>query len=116
MPRTAAPDSTRGLTVKIATAMAGIDSRQWDRCANPPAAACLTGPLPADTSDEPDNPFLSHAFLNALETSGCATGRTGWKPVHVLVEDGEGALAACAPCYSSHGRWANMSSLCLGCL
>jgi uncharacterized protein len=99
MPRTAAPASSRGLTVKIATAMAAIDSLQWDGCANPAAASPDAGAGAPGDCDDSDNPFLSHAFLNALETSGCATGRTGWKPVHLLVEDADGSLAACAPCY-----------------
>jgi predicted N-acyltransferase len=32
-----------------------------------------------------DNPFLDHAFFLALEESGCATGRTGWQPQHILI-------------------------------
>lgn len=32
-----------------------------------------------------DNPFLDHAFFLALEQSGCATGRTGWQPQHILL-------------------------------
>src|SRR4051794_31744209 len=30
------------------------------------------------------NPFISHAFLSALEESGSATKRTGWAGAHVL--------------------------------
>jgi uncharacterized protein len=36
--------------------------------------------------------------LSALEESGCVSGRTGWAPAHLLVED-EGRLVAAAPCY-----------------
>lgn len=34
----------------------------------------------------PDNPFLDHAFLLALEEAGCATAETGWQPQHILIE------------------------------
>ncbi|KKC38871.1 hypothetical protein WH87_07095 [Devosia epidermidihirudinis] len=36
---------------------------------------------------KPDNPFLDHAFFLALEQSGCANGRTGWQPQHILLSD-----------------------------
>ncbi len=71
-----------------------VKAADWDACANPASPAAtpsLTG--------EKFNPFLTHAFLDALETSGCVGGRTGWYPAHVLVETAEGRLAACAPAY-----------------
>ena len=46
------------------------------------------------------NPFISHAFLKALEDSGCVGGHhTGWLPQHITVNDEDGGIAACAPCY-----------------
>jgi predicted N-acyltransferase len=63
-----------------------------------------------------DNPFVSHAFLAALEESGSAGPRTGWLPRHATLRDGAGSLLACAPLYAkgnSHGEyvfdhaWAN---------
>src|SRR5262249_32203677 len=51
------------------------------------------------------NPFISHAFLNALEASGSATARTGWKPQHLVAEDADGAVVGVVPCYlKSHSR------------
>jgi len=80
--------------LRIAQNLAEVAPDAWDACANPPG---LQG-------DERFNPFISHAFLNALETSGCVGGRTGWSPVHVLVES-EGRLVACAPAYlKSHSQ------------
>src|SRR5450631_323202 len=32
-----------------------------------------------------DYPFLRHEFLAALENTGCATARTGWRPRHLLL-------------------------------
>ncbi|MBX9760438.1 MAG: GNAT family N-acetyltransferase [Beijerinckiaceae bacterium] len=82
--------------IRIAQALGEVDAAAWDACANPAQAAIAPG-------DEPQaecfNPFVSHAFLKACETSGSATARTGWAPMHVLVEDAAGALVACAPCY-----------------
>ncbi len=48
---------------------------------------------------DPHNPFVSHAFLSALEDSGCVGRKTGWAPLHVLVEDEGGRLLGAAPCY-----------------
>jgi predicted N-acyltransferase len=57
--------------------------------------------------DHQDNPFLSQAFLNALEKSGSVNARTGWQPHHLAVFQ-EGRLAAFAPTYiktHSHGEF-----------
>ncbi|RYC31797.1 N-acetyltransferase [Lichenibacterium minor] len=83
---------TSPITVQVATSIAALDAAHWDRCANPPAEA---GP---DPSGERHNPFLSHAFLKALESSGSVGGRSGWSPAHVAVEEG-GRLIAAAPTY-----------------
>ncbi len=88
--------STPTYTIRIAKALADVDAAAWDSCANPPDSAHD----PADEAQkERFNPFISYAFLNACETSGSAIARTGWSPMHVLVEDSAGALVACAPCY-----------------
>lgn len=47
-------------TLKIIETIADIPEAQWNALAG-------------------NNPFLSHAFLRALQESGCATPRTGWK-------------------------------------
>lgn len=39
------------------------------------------------------NPFVQHAFLLALEESGCVTAATGWQPRHMLLLDEEQPLA-----------------------
>lgn len=39
------------------------------------------------------NPFVQHAFLLALEQSGCAAAETGWQPMHVMLTDGDRTLA-----------------------
>ncbi|HVZ04586.1 GNAT family N-acetyltransferase [Hyphomicrobium sp.] len=77
--------------VKLVTSIAAIDSAQWDGCANPDAATF--------------NPFVSHAFLNALEDSGCVGPRMGWLPRHLVLEDDSGNVTAAAPAYlKSHSQ------------
>ena len=76
----------RRAVASIVARIADIDAEAWDACANPDAATF--------------NPFIAHAFLNALEASGSVGERhTGWIPQHITVDDGEGGIAACAPCY-----------------
>ncbi|MFN3764035.1 MAG: GNAT family N-acetyltransferase [Aliihoeflea sp.] len=59
----------------------------------------------ARSSAEPYNPFLSHAFLSALEDSGCVGARAGWLPHHLALETADGALIGAIPCYlKSHSQ------------
>ncbi|HAH09833.1 MAG TPA: GNAT family N-acetyltransferase, partial [Alphaproteobacteria bacterium] len=69
---------------KLCKRIRDLPERDWDRLAAFP--------------DGTVQPFVRHAFLKALEDSGCVGGRTGWNPVHVSIEV-EGELAAVAPLY-----------------
>lgn len=54
-----------------------------------------------------DNPFLSHAFLSALEQTGCIRPDWGWQAHHLALYDGA-RLVAAAPLYlkgNSHGEF-----------
>ena len=65
-------------------------------------AAPAVGALPADQWDRlagPGNPFMSHAFLTALEDSGSVGPGTGWSPAPLVIEDGRGSLLAAVPAY-----------------
>ena len=76
--------------VKVVSQIADIDAAAWDRLANPPG--------------RPFDPFLSHAFLKALEDAGTVGARTGWTPQHLLLEEA-GAAAGAMPCYvKSHSK------------
>jgi predicted N-acyltransferase len=95
-------------TIHIAQSMSEIDAAQWDACANPPPEspselAVNIDPtldaVPSKHEVERYNPFISHAFLNALETSKSVDRRHGWTSTHVLVKDAAGKLAAAAPAY-----------------
>jgi predicted N-acyltransferase len=64
--------------------------------------------LPADEWDaltDGDNPFVSHAFLSAIEDSGSVGARTGWDPRPLVVLGADGRLAAALPAYlKSHSQ------------
>ena len=85
---------TSPITIQVATSIAAIDPAAWDFCANPPWPEAA----PPERSGERHNPFLSHAFLAALEASGAVGARSGWSPVHVTVHEA-GRLVAAAPTY-----------------
>jgi uncharacterized protein len=91
-------------TIEIAPSLATIDAAEWNKLAAPHAGLTRQND-PISTSAEPDNPFLRHAFLLALEISGCVGGHTGWHPAHILVRRADGSLAAAAPAYlKSHSQ------------
>jgi predicted N-acyltransferase len=88
--------STTDLRIRIVSKIADIPAQAWDACANP---------APAASQDTPYNPFISHAFLLALEASASATARAGWQPQHLVAESSDGAIAGVVPCYlKSHSR------------
>jgi len=90
------------IRVRMIERLAEVDPAAWDAVANPMGAAF--------------DPFLSWAYLDALETSGSAVEETGWAPRHLLAEDDHGRLIGALPLYvksHSYGEyvfdhgWAN---------
>ncbi|WP_299724243.1 GNAT family N-acetyltransferase [Devosia sp.] len=78
--------------------------------------AAVWNSLVPSTNGKPDNPFLDHAFFLALEQSGCATGKTGWQPQHITIDDADGKPIGLMPLFlKSHSMgeyvfdhgWAN---------
>ena len=91
------PDGLPSLTLSLHQRIAEIPVADWDGCAGS------------------SNPFVSHAFLSAMEDSGSAGSRTGWLPQHAVLRDGE-AIVGVVPMYAkshSYGEyvfdhgWAN---------
>ncbi len=70
------------MPIQTLSRLADIDSSRWD---------ALLGEHP--------QPFLRHAFLSALEDSGSVGGRSGWRPMHQLLSDPQGAVVAALPLY-----------------
>ena len=86
-------------TARVVPSIATIDAAAWDACANPPGRSF------EEAEGERFNPFISHAFLHALEASGSVGGRSGWTPAHLTVEDASGRMVAAAACYlKSHSQ------------
>jgi predicted N-acyltransferase len=55
-------------------------------------------PAAWDALDAGGSPFLRHAFLATLESTGCVGAGTGWLPAPITLHDERG-LAAAAPAY-----------------
>src|SRR5215210_5393958 len=84
-------DEGPAVVLQVTSRIADVPAADWDACAR---ANDSHGP-----SSRAANPFTTHAFLKALESSGSVSAETGWLPQHLLLEDGRGRLAACMPCY-----------------
>jgi predicted N-acyltransferase len=82
-------DGGDGLEASVAEGVAAIDAATWD---------ALAAPETAD-GGRPIDPFTTHRFLAALETSGSVGRGTGWQPRPVLIRAGGHAIAA-APVYA----------------
>ena len=73
-------DRETEVVAKLSSGVGGLNEAAWDRLAG-------------------GDPFVSHAFLAALEKSGSVGKGTGWTPATILVEDGADHLVAAAPAY-----------------
>ena len=92
------PDGRDAIVIRVLQSIGEVSAAEWDACAGP------------------DNPFVRHAFLAALEDSGSATEKTGWLPQHLALYDESDRLAGAVPLYlkgHSYGEyifdwaWAN---------
>ena len=75
------PDGAEPVTVNLLGAIDQVGAEAWDACAGP------------------GNPFVSHAFLSALERSGSAVSEQGWQPQHLVIADRDGGLLGAVPLY-----------------
>jgi uncharacterized protein len=75
------PDEPKTVSVNIVERISQLSADDWDACAG----------------DE--NPFVSYAFLSALEDSGSATAETGWQPHHLAIGVEDGRLLGAVPMY-----------------
>ena len=74
-------------TLEIVERVADIPASDWQACAGSA------------------NPTVSHAFFLALEESGSATARTGWRPQHIVARRKNGDIAGILPAYlKSHSN------------
>jgi uncharacterized protein len=74
------------IEARIARSVGELPAAEWD---------ALTG----------GNPFVSHAFLTAMEDSGSVGPGSGWSPAPIVIADASGRLAAALPAYlKSHSQ------------
>lgn len=79
--------------IRIVPSLTEFDRNEWDELSS------------TSNCSETYNPFVSHAFLNALEVSGSATRETGWMGQHLKLESADGKLIGAVPCYlKSHSQ------------
>ena len=77
--------------ITILKTLDGVDAAAWNAVANPPG-------LPYD-------PFVTWEFLDAMERSGAACPRTGWRGAHLLAHDAGGRLRGAMPMwFKTHSR------------
>jgi hypothetical protein len=80
------PDGADSLTLRVVASMKEVAADAWDACAGQGEGGAR-------------NPFVSHAFLSALEESGSATAERGWMGRHLLLEAADGTLLGAVPLY-----------------
>jgi len=73
-------DGGERITVSVLGDLGEIDAAEWDACACPEAG-------------RPADPFTTHRFLRALETSGSVGSGSGWQPRHLVARQGAAAIA-----------------------
>jgi predicted N-acyltransferase len=87
-------DDGGGLTVSMLEGLTGFPASVWDGCAR--------------SAGGPAHPFVSYAFLQALEESGCVSPNTGWTPRHLIARNEAGAVVGALPLYEkshSYGEY-----------
>jgi predicted N-acyltransferase len=73
------------LTARIGGRAMDIGAAAWNTCANPEGLA------------DP-HPFTRYEFFAAVEESNSACARTGWRPLHLVVEQ-KGRIVGLLPMY-----------------
>jgi len=69
------------VVARLGRGLSSFQAADWDACAGP------------------DDPFLSHAFLSALEDSQSAVAGTGWRPLPIAIDGTDGRPAAIMPAW-----------------
>tara|TARA_R110002012_G_scaffold311108_1_gene520247 strand:- start:119013 stop:120167 length:1155 start_codon:yes stop_codon:yes gene_type:complete len=67
--------------IKTVTDIHEIGQAQWDKCAGS------------------DNPFVSFAFLSAMEDSASTCAENGWQPFHLVLKSEDGLVIGIVPLY-----------------
>jgi predicted N-acyltransferase len=70
-------------SLRILDSLDGVDATQWDALAG-------------------GNPTLSHAFLDSLRATGCASAKSGWKACYPTLWEGDRLVGAAPAYFKSH--------------
>jgi len=73
--------SDGGLAARVGGSVGAFDRAEWNALAGP------------------DNPFVSHEFLTALEDSGSVGPGTGWQATPIVISEEGGPILAAMPAY-----------------
>jgi len=83
--------------LRVESDIRALSADTWDACA--PVSTSYAESNPSL------NPFISHAFLSALEESGSVAASTGWLPQHLVLEGDDGEVLGVCPAYlKSHSQ------------
>ncbi len=77
-------------SVTVTGRIADVAASDWDRLANPDPARF--------------NPFVTHAFLGALEDAGCVGDGTGWHPRHLVLAEGQRITGVMPAYFKTHSQ------------
>jgi predicted N-acyltransferase len=75
------PESADTTVLEVVSDITQVSAEAWNACAGA------------------DDPFVRHAFLKALETSGSAVAKRGWLPQHLILRADDGGLLGAVPLY-----------------
>ncbi|MPT22724.1 MAG: N-acetyltransferase [Starkeya sp.] len=83
--------------LRVESDIRALPADAWDVCATV-STSCTE-------SKASLNPFVSHAFLSALEESGSVGASAGWLPQHLVLEGEDGEVLGVCPAYlKSHSQ------------
>lgn len=78
--------------MRLAPELSQVEAAAWNRLVD----------------DSPGSVFVRHEWLAALESSECVGEKTGWQPLHLLLEDEQQTLVGAIPLfakYHSYGEY-----------
>ncbi|WP_062226158.1 GNAT family N-acetyltransferase [Aureimonas frigidaquae] len=84
------PTDAAGTLIRAVDSVTAVPSERWDELAAGAAAR--------------PNPFVRHAFLKALEDSGCVGAAAGWLAQHLVVEGDRGVIGVVPAYLKSHSQ------------
>jgi predicted N-acyltransferase len=103
------------ITLEAVSSISQISAADWDACATSGSSIGDLAALDTLTSTDSEsgesadsahsyNPFISHAFLSALEASKSACAKTGWGPRHLIAKRDNQVVGVVACYLKNHSQ------------